>query len=136
LFWLVANIAADTPLLLAVDDLQWSDAASLRFLVYLARRLEGLPIFVVATIRTGEPVADSDALRELTLATAARVAHPQPLSSTAVWTMAHQALSGEPDPGFVSACREATGGYWLRCSRASLLRAYPVVQALPRLSPD
>src|SRR3954467_10091062 len=42
LFWLTANIAADGPLVLSIDDLHWCDQASLRFLAYLARRLEGL----------------------------------------------------------------------------------------------
>ena len=37
------------PLLLAIDDLHWCDRPSLRFLAYLARRLEGLPILVAAT---------------------------------------------------------------------------------------
>ena len=41
LFWLASNLAAEQPLLLAVDDLHWCDRPSLRFLAYLARRLEG-----------------------------------------------------------------------------------------------
>ena len=39
LYWLVANLAERSPLMLAVDDVQWADAPSLRFLLYLARRL-------------------------------------------------------------------------------------------------
>ena len=41
------NLSAEAPLLLAVDDLHWCDRASLRFLAYLTRRLEGLPVLVV-----------------------------------------------------------------------------------------
>ncbi|HEX8101124.1 MAG TPA: BTAD domain-containing putative transcriptional regulator, partial [Solirubrobacteraceae bacterium] len=37
LFWLVLNLANERPLLLAVDDLQWCDRPSLRFLAYLLR---------------------------------------------------------------------------------------------------
>lgn len=37
LYWLVANLCLDRPLLLAVDDAQWGDEASLRFLAYLSR---------------------------------------------------------------------------------------------------
>src|SRR4051812_22410371 len=36
LYWLVANLAAERPLLIAVDDLQWVDAASAQWLAYLA----------------------------------------------------------------------------------------------------
>ena len=53
LYWLVSALAEERPLLLAVDDLHWSDDPSLRFLAYLARRLEGLPVAVVGTLRTG-----------------------------------------------------------------------------------
>ena len=40
------------PLFLAIDDLHWCDRPSLRFVAYLARRLEGQPILVAATVRT------------------------------------------------------------------------------------
>lgn len=42
LFWLTANLCAQGPLVLIVDDLHWSDVPSLRFLTYLLPRLEGL----------------------------------------------------------------------------------------------
>ena len=44
LFWLTANVAAEGPLCLSIDDLHWSDPASLRFIAYLERRLEGLRV--------------------------------------------------------------------------------------------
>ena len=43
LFWLTANLVEDRPAVLCVDDLQWADGASLRFLSFLARRLESGP---------------------------------------------------------------------------------------------
>ncbi|MEX2458064.1 MAG: AAA family ATPase [Actinomycetota bacterium] len=43
LHWLVANLADARPLLLAIDDLHWADAQTLRFIDYLARRLADLP---------------------------------------------------------------------------------------------
>jgi predicted ATPase len=48
LYWLVARLAERRPLLITVDDLQWADRASLRTLGFLARRVDGLPIAVVA----------------------------------------------------------------------------------------
>jgi len=43
LYWITANLAAVSPLVLAIDDLQWADAPSLRWLAYLVRRLESSP---------------------------------------------------------------------------------------------
>ena len=54
LYWLLSNLAATGPVLIAVDDAQWADAPSLRFLAYVARRLGGLPALVSLTVRTGE----------------------------------------------------------------------------------
>ena len=53
LYWLVANIAERGPLILAVDDAQWADEPSLRFLLHLANRLAGLPVVVALTVRAG-----------------------------------------------------------------------------------
>ena len=54
LFWLTANVAADGPLCLLIDDLQWCDRASLRFIAYLEGRLEGLRVLVVTAARVDD----------------------------------------------------------------------------------
>ncbi|MDI5982657.1 AAA family ATPase, partial [Amycolatopsis magusensis] len=54
---LLANVGEETPLLLLVDDLQWADVPSLRWFAYLARRLQGLRVVVVCTLRDGDPRA-------------------------------------------------------------------------------
>jgi tetratricopeptide (TPR) repeat protein len=74
LFWLVANLAGERPLLLVVDDLHWADDPSVRFLAYLARRLEGLPVAVVTSLRAGEMV--DGAVDALTAELAARATRP------------------------------------------------------------
>jgi AAA ATPase domain len=43
LYWLVAALAAQRPQLLVVDDRHWADRASVRFLEFLANRLDALP---------------------------------------------------------------------------------------------
>ena len=48
------NLAETAPFVMCVDDIQWSDEASLQFLAYLVKRLEGLPVLVVLAMRTGE----------------------------------------------------------------------------------
>ncbi|MCP5978921.1 hypothetical protein NL364_30975, partial [Klebsiella pneumoniae] len=53
LFWLVANLAERSPVVICVDDVQWADAPSLRFLDYLALRLEGLPVLGALAARAG-----------------------------------------------------------------------------------
>ena len=56
LYWLVVNLAAGRPLLVAVDDAHWADEPSLRWLAYLAPRLEGLAAGMLVAMRPGDPV--------------------------------------------------------------------------------
>ena len=77
LYWLCANLATEQPLLLAVDDAQWADEASLRFLGVLARRLDTLPALVVLAQRPGPP----GALAELAADPQTEVLGIRPLSS-------------------------------------------------------
>ena len=58
LYWLTANLAARTLVLLAVDDAHWSDQPSLRWLTYLARRLEGVPVLLLLGLRPAEPTME------------------------------------------------------------------------------
>jgi predicted ATPase len=53
LYWLVVNLTERGPLILAIDDAQWADEPSLRFLLHLAKRLAGLPVVVGLTVRAG-----------------------------------------------------------------------------------
>jgi DNA-binding CsgD family transcriptional regulator len=112
LYWLAVNLSARSPLLLAVDDLQWSDEMSLRALAYLARRLDGVPIALVATVRTGDEMSETagQALDEITgPAETARI-NPSALGDEAVAELLEAELDHEVDPGFASACRQLTGG--------------------------
>ena len=51
---LLILISESTPLLIALDDLQWADSSSCELLAYLARRTHGYPIVIVATCRDME----------------------------------------------------------------------------------
>ena len=52
-----ANLSASRPLVLVLEDLHWSDPASLDLLRYLARHLQHQPILLVATYRADEVTA-------------------------------------------------------------------------------
>ena len=58
MYWLCANLAAEQPLLVVVDDAHWADAPSLRFLDALARRVEDLPVLLAIAARPAEPGAE------------------------------------------------------------------------------
>src|SRR3954470_14147502 len=81
--WLVATLAARKPLLLLADDVHWADSASLRWLVFLAERVEDVRALVVAATRPAEPGADQELLDALVVAPAARALKPAPLSGNA-----------------------------------------------------
>ncbi len=110
LYWLAANLALRGPTLLAIDDLHWADAQSLRWLIYLARRLEGLPLLVVAALRPLAQSRQPDLLTELLSDPATVLVHPAPLGIGSVVTLARDMFGAEPDERFCAACHEATGG--------------------------
>lgn len=110
LYWLAANVAADRPLLLTVDDLHWADDPSLRWLLYAEKRLTGLPLAVVATSRLSEPGATQELLDAFALDDAARTVRLAPLSLSAVGTLISARLDGLVAPAFGAACHESTGG--------------------------
>ncbi|HEX8123833.1 MAG TPA: BTAD domain-containing putative transcriptional regulator [Solirubrobacteraceae bacterium] len=116
LYWLAVNLAAEQPTVLAVDDLQWCDPASLRWLVYLAKRLDGIPVLVAATLRSGQAPTDAALVDELLRDPATVAIRPGPLSAPAVANLVADAL-GEPDPAFADACYAATGGNPLLAGR-------------------
>ena len=55
LYWLTANLAEERPVLVLVDDAHWADVASLLFLHYLGRRIDGLAVLVALGLRPAEP---------------------------------------------------------------------------------
>jgi len=110
LYWLTSNLADAQPLLMTVDDAHLADVASLRWLIYLARRLEGLPLALVLAARTGDPGTVHELLDELLVIPEVAVFQPAGLTEEATGMLAAQLLASEPDPSFVAACRQATGG--------------------------
>ncbi|MCW3065657.1 MAG: transcriptional regulator, LuxR family, partial [Solirubrobacterales bacterium] len=112
LYWLAANLAEEAPLLLAVDDIHWADTASLRAIVHLARRLEGLPILVVLTVRAPRSAgAAGDALiAGLMAEPGITVLRPAALGASACEALVEDELAEDAASGFKAACQELTGG--------------------------
>ncbi|MEU9298688.1 AAA family ATPase [Streptomyces sp. NPDC048266] len=111
LFWLTVHACRDRPLVLLVDDLQWCDAPSLRYLVYLLPRITDLGVLVAATLRTGEPATDTDLVRQLATDPATTMLQPQSLSVQATERLLQQAFAARGvDSAFAAACHKASGG--------------------------
>lgn len=141
LYWLALNLAEERPLLISIDDLQWADEASLRWVAYLVRRLEGTGVAVVCAVR---PTEDEDpVLTELLSDPATTIVRPSALSAAAVTDLVRNELSADADEVFCVACHRATGGNPLLLEELiRTLAAEEVtpsaasVEVLERLAPD
>lgn len=112
LYWLVVNLADRGPLLVLVDDCQWADRESLRFLSYLAQRIEGLPIAMVLAGRPPDPAQSEAAAMwsQVTSRPSAIALYPRLLSQSAGVCLVRERLGAEADGDFCRACHTATGG--------------------------
>ncbi|HYF26148.1 MAG TPA: LuxR C-terminal-related transcriptional regulator, partial [Baekduia sp.] len=134
LWWVCANLAQRGPLVLLADDLHWADTASLRFLAYLRRRIEDVPVVVLAAAR---PVAEgerAELLHQLTAEPGTAVVEPAPLSADAVAGL----LGAGAQPAFVAAVHQAAGGnpFLTRTLLSALADAgvRPVAAEAPRVA--
>ncbi|MEX0790451.1 MAG: AAA family ATPase, partial [Actinomycetota bacterium] len=107
LWWLTANLARRSPLLLSLDDAHWTDATSLKFFGYLLHRVEGVPVVVVVSVRTGEPA--SGVLNDLRGEPAALLSL-QALTEDGTRDMAVSRLDRPADPAFVDSLHRTTRG--------------------------
>ncbi len=110
LFWLTANLAADGPLCLSIDDLQWCDRASLRYIAYLERRLEGLRVLVATAARMDGADAESRLVLDIAEDPAAVSIRPSALTEDGAVELVRDRLAEDADRPFCAACHRATGG--------------------------
>jgi predicted ATPase len=132
LYWLFANLAAERPVALVVDDVHWADRASLRFLAFLLPRLEELRAVVLLAARPAEAGASRELMAAVTMDPATEVITLRPLTTGGVARLVAAGLGSEPEPGFVAACWDATADrrFWSarssqRCGRRESLRSRP-----------
>jgi DNA-binding CsgD family transcriptional regulator len=96
LFWsfaqVIRGIAAERPLLLVLDDLQWADASSLDLLHFLARHITDARIAIVCAVNTDDPSrAWRAVLQSLTSLEIAASIDIMPLSAADITEMARHA---------------------------------------------
>ncbi|WP_331461071.1 AAA family ATPase [Micromonospora tarapacensis] len=75
------RLAADGPLVVAVDDVQWLDEASTAALVFALRRLTDSKVRILGTLRTGSAIPE--------LGASQRIVHS---AAEHIWTSARQSL--------------------------------------------
>lgn len=108
----LAAIARERPLLVALDDLQWSDAASNRLLRYVAGQLSSVPLAIVIAYRADEAatnphlartVLELDRLRRLTTVSVEPLGEPETAQLVA-------GLIGSPAPSLSRAVHRHSEG--------------------------
>lgn len=109
LYWLIVALAERGPVTIAIDDAHWSDAASLRFIRYLGRRLDGFPVLIGLAARPHEPGVQAEMLSALSTDLDLEAIRPSPLSASATAAMVRTHL-GDCDVAVEGACYEVTGG--------------------------
>jgi predicted ATPase len=110
LYWLTADLAERAPLLLAADDARWSDAMSLRFLLYLARRLEDVPAVVLVAARSPVEQSGSPLLVQMSALPGLELLRPAPLDEPHVARVIRARGLRQADAAFVAACYQASRG--------------------------
>ena len=111
LYWLCSNLAAEAPLALAIDDAQWADGPTLRLLLYLAQRIEELPVAVVLTASPGAGSwLDGGLLPEIAEHPATTRLELRPLTLEGVARLLRASHFPGAAMGFCRACYHATGG--------------------------
>ncbi|HEY6887516.1 MAG TPA: AAA family ATPase, partial [Solirubrobacter sp.] len=109
LYWLVANLEAEGPLVLVIDDAQWADVASARFLLYLARRVDSLRVLLMLGIRTGEEPADPGLIHHLRAQADRRVV-VEPLTAAGSEALLRGTFDGTLPAAAIEACHRVSGG--------------------------
>ena len=110
LYALAANLSERRPIVIVIDDAHWADAPSLRWLSYLAGRVDDLSVLVVVAFRGGDLSAGDVRLGSIAAESAAEVLAIEPLSPAASSVLVEREFGDGAAPEFRAACHVATGG--------------------------
>lgn len=109
LYWLTASLAEGGPLAILIDDVQWLDEPSARWLANMISRSEDLSVALAISRRIGDPVAAPAPVTEIELLGELARVRPRALSVQACSRLVGARLDpGGDDVG--RACHRATGG--------------------------
>lgn len=110
IYWLLANLADEQPTALLIDDAQWCDGPSLDWLLYVARRVERLPVLVILTAGVAEPDAPATVFETLAAQPAVDLVKLLPLSLEGTVALLSEIYGAAVEHKFATACYEWTGG--------------------------
>ena len=131
---LLRRLAAAAPLVVAVDDVQWLDSASLRLLEFALRRVDDEPIGALLTVRLQSDVpGPSELARAIDEARLQRL-HLGPLSLGALFELIRSQLGARVGRPTLQRIAEASGGnpfYALQLARALLESGASVLPGEP-----
>lgn len=109
----LVRAAADAPVLVTLDDLQWADGDSLRLARFLSTQLRSAPVAVLATVRDGEDRDGStlpETLAALSRTPGARSFPVPPLDPEELRRIAAQAADGRVAPDVLDRVIARAGG--------------------------
>jgi class 3 adenylate cyclase len=109
LYWALVGLTDLRPVALVVDDAQWADALSLRFLAFVLKRSEGLRLMVALARRDGPEVEQSDALTAV-MSAPATVIRLAPLTGAAISLLLSEAIGEHLDADTVAEAERLTEG--------------------------
>lgn len=110
LYWLTANLADQGPLLIAIDDFHWADPASLRFVSFLATRLEGVGAVLALALRPETTDPHFELPRDVAASPDAVRVSAGPLSKQAVEIAVRARLGAASSDDLCRSCETTSGG--------------------------
>ncbi|MEU3167022.1 AAA family ATPase [Streptosporangium sp. NPDC006930] len=107
LFHITRELVADHPVVIAIDDLAFADTPSLRWFSYIARRLDDLPVMMVATLPGSTPAALGADLGNLPYARSVQL---RPFCATCTADFVAEAMGAPPDVELAALCHTLSQG--------------------------
>ncbi|GLZ29114.1 hypothetical protein Lesp02_13040 [Lentzea sp. NBRC 105346] len=104
----VSTWGTHRPLVVMIDDLQWADESSVRWLAEIAGELGTRRVLLVVALREGDRRSAGPRIGDLV--DQAHVLRPRPLSAAATAVMVRERFREPGHEDFVAACHRTSGG--------------------------